>query len=479
MKRILKSLFLALLLCGAVILGEAGKGIYGMPGEEPRESHHVAGRVQGADTEKLALYGLTEFSSTLPVLFLDTRGETVSKENITWGKLGILDGGTGKNDIEDEPQDVLDCTVKLRGASSYFVFDKQQFRVKFYEKKEGRALAFGLAGMAPHSEWVLNGPFLDKTLLRNYLVYGVGREVMDWAPDCRFVEIFVNGDYQGVYLAVEPVTNGGGRLALSNFGLSSGQTGYIVKRDRVGSESETIHTWGELHGYTTNVLSIDYPGRGRLTDMQRQWIIRDISRFEEVLYGEFFADAVRGYAKYIDMDSFVDYYIISEMVMNNDGGNLSTYVYKELGGKLKIALWDYNNSYDNYQWFSTPYDTFFLKENAWFQRLLEDQAFVDRVVGRYRQLREGALSDASMKERLREGREMLGEAVERNFAVWGYTFELSLLAEAEGEAQRDAASYEEAYKGLEESIAKRGAFLDAHITDLYAGCVNGDGLQAK
>ena len=55
---------------------------------------------------------------------------------------------------------------------------------------------------------------------------------MDGLRIARFVELFVDGEYQGVYLAVEPVTNGESRLRLSKFGLLSGETAYIVSRDR-------------------------------------------------------------------------------------------------------------------------------------------------------------------------------------------------------------------------------------------------------
>ena len=94
---------------------------------------------------------------------------------------------------------------------------------------------------------------------------------------------------------------------------------------------------------TYNDLFIEYPGKASLTETQREWITKDISKFEEVLYGDNFADPVYGYAKYIDVDSFVDYYVFNEVFMNNDAGDLSTYVYKELNGKLQMAVWDFNN----------------------------------------------------------------------------------------------------------------------------------------
>ena len=165
--------------------------------------------------------------------------------------------------------------------------------------------------MGKNSEWVLNGPFLDKTLIRNRLVYGLGREIFEWAPDCRYVELFIDGEYQGVYLAVEPVTNGESRLRLCEFALASGETAYIVKRDRVGTEENPLNVYGYYAGKINNSLYIDYPTKSNLTNKQQEWITNDIDTFERVLYGEKFDDPKEGYAKYLDVDNFVNYYILN------------------------------------------------------------------------------------------------------------------------------------------------------------------------
>ena len=210
--------------------------------------------------------------------------------------------------------------------------------------------------MGANSEWVLNGPYLDKTLIRNKLMYDLSRELNGWAPDSRFVELFVDGKYQGVYLAVEPVTNGESRLRLAEFGLLSGETAYIANRDRVDTGSEELETYGKTAGYTNNAMYLEYPSSKKVTEKQKEYIENDISQFEKVLYGDNFQDKWSGYQKYIDVDNWIDYFIINEFAMNYDAGNLSTYVYKELGGKLQLAVWDFNNGFDNYQWFRSEID---------------------------------------------------------------------------------------------------------------------------
>ena len=477
MKKMIAGISMAALLLVVTFAGEAYQGQAGETqtlSKETKETKNTVKNWVAPDEEYLEYYGIGVFESTLPILHINTNGQQIKKETKIWSTIAVTeaDGSGEARSVLETPDYEAAITINYRGASSYSQFDKKQYRIKFY-KEEGstNAKEYEFLGMGKNSEWVLNGPFLDKTLIRNRLVYGLGRELFEWAPDCRYVELFIDGEYQGVYLAVEPVTNGESRLRLCEFGLASGETAYIVKRDRVESEDNPLNVYGYYAGKTSNSLYIDYPTRSNLTNKQREWITKDIDTFEKVLYGDNFDDPKEGYAKYLDVDNFVDYYVLNEVVMNNDAGDLSTYVYKELGGKLKIAIWDYNNCFDNYQWFVQDYEEFFLQDNAWFSRLLEDRAFVDKVVERYWELREGILSEEYLYQNIDSYAEELGAAKERNFAVWGYTFYDDLLAD-EKEVHINPRSYEEAILQLKNSIHKRLSLLDENITDLYQGCVN-------
>ena len=417
------------------------------------------------NTESLAYYGLDEFDTELPVVYIDTGGEALSKDYKVRCGFSILgadaDGST--HNIMDTPEVMLYADVNYRGASSEH-FEKRQYRICFYKDADGVSKKeYDFLGMGEASEWVLNGPFLDKTLARNRIVYQLGNEIMDWAPETRYIELFVDGEYKGVYLAVEAVTNDESRLNLATYGLLSGETAYIVERNRDDSDENPLENYGRINGYTSFSLYIDYPGATKITDDERTYIESDISEFERSLYSARFDDEEGGYADYIDVDAFVDYFIINEVAMNHDGGGLSTYYYKDIEGKLSITLWDYNNCWDNYQWFSEDFDEFYLTEMPWFERLVEDDAFVDKVVERYRQLRQGELSTEHVLELLSQTREELEAATDRNFAVWGYTFESNLLAGS----GRDITSYDEAYRQLKKAIKKRFKFLDEHIEDLY------------
>lgn len=464
--RILLCILMITVLCGISIVGNfvvksenksKGKKRTVITKEEMKEW-------DAPDEEMLEYYDLGKFATTLPVIYMNTKGQQILKENVIWGNIALLDGIGEEQSVFTVPNSIYRATIKYRGASSYNRFDKKQYRIKFYKNKKDSAKKVSLAGMGANSEWVLNGPYLDKTLIRNKLVYDLARELNGWAPDSRFVELFVDGEYQGVYLAVEPVTNGESRLRLSEFGLLSGETAYIVSRDRSNTEAEELVTWGKTAGYTNNSLYIEYPSKNKVTEKQKAYIQKDISEFEQVLYGENFSDKRLGYQAYIDMDNWVDYFIINEFAMNYDAGNLSTYVYKELGGKLQLAVWDFNNGFDNFQNSVKSTDILHTVKNSWIERLWQDEAFRERVCERYVQLRKTTLSDEHIVEKIASYQEELGDAVDRNFKVWGYSFNEALLAGTSKEGtSRDIGSYEEAMKQLTDTIRERLAYLDKEL----------------
>ena len=465
-RRILLCILMITVLCGISIVGNFVVKSENKSKEKKRTviTKEEMKEWAAPDEESLKSYDLGKFATKLPVVYMNTSGQQILKENVIWGNIALLDGNGEEQSVFSVPNSIYRATIKYRGASSYSKFDKKQYRIKFYKNKKDSAKKVSLAGMGANSEWVLNGPYLDKTLIRNKLVYDQARELNGWAPDTRFVELFVDGEYQGVYLAVEPVTNGESRLRLSEFGLLSGETAYIVNRDRIDTGAEEIETWGKMESYTYNALYIRYPSENKITEKQKEYIKNDISEFEQVLYGENFSDKRIGYQAYIDMDNWVDYFIINEFAMNYDAGNLSTYVYKELGGKLQLAVWDFNNGFDNYQWFRTETDVLYTVKNSWFERLWQDKTFREQSCERYRQLRKTTLSDEYIYDKIASYQEELGDAVDRNFKVWGYSFEDNLLVgKNKTGTSRDIGSYEEAMKQLTDTIRERLAYLDKEL----------------
>ncbi|MDI9461502.1 MAG: CotH kinase family protein [Saccharofermentanales bacterium] len=398
----------------------------------------------------------------LPIIMIETDGQRIEKTAKIWCDIKVIDNDAGKNTPESEPVFTSLATIKYRGNSSYYVFDKRQYRIEFY-KDENRNRDYPLLGMTKNSSWILNAPFLDRSLIRNRLIYGLAREIMHWGPDTRYCEVYLDGEYQGVYLAIEPIRNDRGRLDMQRYGLLSGETAYLLRRERVGTKENPINSYGIAIGETNNEITVSYPAPINITAAQKKWIETDFNKFEKVLYSDYFRDPIIGYAAYIDVDNFVDYFLINELVMNIDGSHLSTYIYKDIGGKIRLAAWDFNNAFNNYPWKHYDTDRFFLDDTNWFDRLLQDRSFSEKVVERYRYLRQHEWTDARLNGLIDGYVEELGEAVERNFSIWGYTFNEKLLSRDDEGNIRDPRSYPQAVSMLKETLRARLKYLDENI----------------
>lgn len=438
--------------------------------------------------------GETEtFATHLPIVEIDTQGQAVPGSAMTEnGKfigyemsatgektidvsLTLKDGGQGNNTREDTAQVDTRAQIRYRGNSSR-LFDKKSYAVRLVDEN-GEGAPQPMAGMAAHDEWVLNGPFLDRTMIRNYLCLNVAGEIMEYAPNVRYCELFVNGAYQGVYLLMESIAMGDGRIRLTKPEDGKDMTSWIVRWDRSGKGNQELDNF-TYYTYKSDVSSLDvrYPGRNKITPGRMAYIEKEISRVEKTLYSYDLSDGQKGYAQYLDVRAFAQYFVINEFFRNVDAGRFSTFYYKDVRGKIKPCVWDFNNGCDNYIDYDWDEAGFTMQNAPWFGALLKDETFVDAVVSEYRRLRGSVLSEASLLEYIDQTRAYLGGAVDRNYAVWGYAFDLDYAIETDdghnylSPVERNVTSYDGAIGQLKDFIVRRGNWLDAHIDTLYQYC---------
>jgi hypothetical protein len=169
-------------------------------------------------------------------------------------------------------------------------------------------------------------------------------------------------------------------LALSDYSLAEGDTAYLLERNTPATFTDIPNYFLESLGVQDYTLHIEYPRNKVINSRQYDYIYNDFHQFEEVLYGGAFADKNTGYASIIDVDSFVDYYILQEFSMNQDAGLLSTFQYKDIDGRLSLAVWDFNNSFDNYALSPIAIDEFILQHKTWYNRLFTDADFTMNYV---------------------------------------------------------------------------------------------------
>ncbi|MGT2784284.1 CotH kinase family protein [Streptococcus merionis] len=393
-----------------------------------------------------------------PIPLVQSSGSTVAIQDKVEGKVKLYDTKASK------PRESSKALIGYRGNSSWH-FDKKSLKLHFVTDK-GKDRSVAVAGMAEHSEWVLHGPFLDRSLLRNYIGYNISGEIMDYAPNVRYCELVVNGEYQGLYLAVENIEQGSNRIRIEKSDKRSPQTSYIVEWGRKHKANNLLDNYVQsIHQAGKSGLDVKYPGPNRLTPEQKQFIERDISQIERTLYSY----DLKQYPQYLDREAFADYFIINEFFRNTDAGKFSTYFYKDLRDKMKPVVWDFNNALDNQM--DVNYDAagFTMVDVPWFNQLLKDEAFVNLIVLKYRKLRESVFSTEYLHRYIDETVAFLGPAIERNYDKWGYVFRLehpdsqNYLMPYE----RNVTSYQESLEQLKDFIRQRGRWLDKHIDTLY------------
>lgn len=415
------------------------------------------------------------FTSHLPVISIDThgavipgkpeRGQHVSSIENSYipADIKIYEKAGELHSLDMQPDINNSIQIRVRGNSSR-TFDKTGYLFKFINTKNQEE-SRPVMGMESNSTWVLHGPYLDKTLMRNYMWYNLSGQIMDWAPDVRFCEVFLNNSYQGVYLMVEQISVDEGRIEIEKYRSGSPVTSYIVCVDRASIND--VNYMDNFTHYTRQLrtrIEIKYPGEKHLSPELAHYISTDFSSFEKSLYSFDYDSKRYGYQSFIDVDNFVDYFIINEVTQNTDAGIFSTYFYKDVTGNLKLAVWDFNNCCDNYIEEPLPMSGFFMQNRSWFFMLTKDEFFVNKIISRYRVLRKGILNDASIDAYITSVQDYLGPAIDRNFQIWGYSFDKKkdLLSQD----FRKISSYKDAIEQYRHRLISRMNWMDKHIEDL-------------
>lgn len=470
--------YIGIVFCG--LLAAIGAEIF-FPQRQTRVWQH-----ETEDLEYCVNTEQDEFCTHLPLVIIDTKGQELDFVEEVLASIKIIDQEGGHNHLDSEASLETDLLIKMRGNSSSR-FDKKQFRLTFVDAaayEEGTSdlqqlehVSHNVMGMPSESEWVLNGPFLDKTLLRNYLMYNLSGEIMEWAPNVRYCEVFLDGDYRGVYIMLETVKADKNRVDLAFMDENSTSIDYMVARERVGDTACPLNNFGTYAGKTYNELGIVYPGgRSGRTEEHLEYVRQDISAVEKMLYSLDYDDQKIGYRATVDVESFVDYFLLNEFALNVDGGGLSTYMYKEVRSGFKMGpVWDFNNGFDNYEYYALDEDEFYLISKPWYVMLLRDEKFVEQVINRYYVLRQGILSEDRINRIIDDTIAFLGPAIERNDAVWGYSYHDGWLDNYDMDLQplsydRNPKDYEEAVGQLKSCIQRRGRFLDENIHVLRQFC---------
>eukprot|EP01024_Parvocaulis_polyphysoides_P010918 TRINITY_DN13848_c0_g3_i2.p1 TRINITY_DN13848_c0_g3~~TRINITY_DN13848_c0_g3_i2.p1 ORF type:complete len:408 (-),score=67.69 TRINITY_DN13848_c0_g3_i2:268-1491(-) len=347
--------------------------------------------------------------------------------------------------------------IEIRGHTSARDYAKKSFSMEIRDASNNDA-DFPLLGLASEEDFVLYGPEEDRSLgLQNIMAYELSRQMGRYASNYRIIELFLVTDgaplnpthYHGLYVLGEKPKRGKDRIDIQERSGADFTGGYIMKHDNNNYDE------GDYWFNSTLLIEIIivYPKPEFLMDQEAQYIMDYIAEFETVLFGRQYRNKKAGYPAYIDIDSFVDYMLVVEATKNPDGYRGSAYMHKDRGGLLSMGpVWDYNEAFGTCCGY--PFEGF-LEEGVsdgisggsaisvegwrfnicedqerckvdprdgislWYRRLWKDAAYRERVVKRWQELRELAISDAWVEAKIESFRSQAEAAALRNYQRWG------------------------------------------------------------
>ena len=361
-------------------------------------------------------------SSNLPVVTIETEGGAVPDEPKVVARMRVVDNGPGaRNALVDSAAYDGWVGIERRGSSSSR-FPKKQYAVET-RHADGSNRNVALLGLPEENDWVLYAPYSDKSLVRNALAYHLGRATGRYASRARFCEVVLDGDYRGVYLLLEPIKDDGDRVDLADTDSLGG--GYIARLDkgtRRGRES-----WPSRDPVTGQFVRYQFrdPDGDELTAAQRAEIEASFDAMEAAT-----ADPDADLSAHLDLDSWVDYVLVSEVTKNVDAYRISTYFHRPRAGAPIHAgpLWDYNLAFGNADYgdaadptgfqYATPYTSETYPIPSWFSRVVASEAFQTRARARWAELRRGPFATDSLMGWIDATTERLDEAQARNFERW-------------------------------------------------------------
>lgn len=433
----------------------------------------LSSSVAGA-TYNILAKNLEDFSSNLPLMIINQYNIPISPSDKSIAYLTLVDKPqNGRFNLLDQDVFQSRIDIEIRGSSSQS-FPKKGFGFHLYNEDDTNNKK-AILGMPEDHNWVLHGPYSDKSLARNSIAYEVAREMDGWHPRSQFVELFMhdgngpvsNEHYHGVYLLVERIKVAEGRLDLAELEPHHNAEpeisgGYIFKKDRLNEgESGILFKRGMRYAYVR-------PQEDRISIPQRDWLKQYLDAFDDAIMGNNAFDPETGYRRFIEPASFIDHHLITELFKQIDGYRLSTFLYKDRNGKINLGpVWDYNLSWGNADylngWQPTGWYYELLGQNdyldGWFTRLFADPEFVRQYKKRYVELRRNVFSADNIIGKLREKENLLAEAAVRNFQRW------PVMGQWVWPNWYVATSHADEINWMEQWMLQRLAWMDGMLSD--------------
>ncbi len=494
------SRILSVLLSGAMLFSTLPMFGPASSGDETSDTENKSGV-----TDKISQ--LVSDGEKLPEMYITTdSGKLVTKKVYEGASMRIaLPDRFAEFENDYTTENGAKIVMKARGNSTFTMNDvkdsgKYSYKIKLDKKAD-------LLGMGRSKHWVLISNIYDVTNMRNKLTYDFSG--MLGMPYCesRWVVLYVNGEYRGLYSLVESLRIDEGRLDITNWeeraenvseaiGRKEGldevktkQLGVKMRNDlrwvTTGKfDNYTISDYydtssfnidsgyfieydGRMDGNTTKFytshgkpIQIDNPASLKSNPQMLSYVQELLDDFEEAIYSPTFctSDGTH-YSEFVDVDSMIDYYLIFELFKNIEFGWLSIYLYIENGIIYFGPCWDFDNASGNQVTLTDDwmhYDRWInISGRAeWWKKLSEDPAFIAKFENRWFEIR--GLVDEMLESMDIYYRYIYDEAV-RNWELMGPPHNWYI-------GNSKCKSFEDEYKVMHDWMYNRVKWLDEQLS---------------
>ena len=386
--------------------------------------------------------GTIVFDSTgLPIVMINTLGQTIVQDTKIDALMDIKYNGPGTitfvNDSSNEYSGHIG--IEIRGATSAG-YPQTPYNIET-RTESGANNNVPLLGMPPENDWVLLSNYNDRSLIRNTLAFKLFEEMGNYSVRARLCEVLIDSVYKGIYVFGEKIKPDNNRVDISK--LYSYDT---IGDDLTGGYILEQNYWNSSNSFLSNYSPIDhpefdvhfvykYPKADSINEPQKEYIAAFVDSLETALYSDDFMDPELGYRKYLDVPSFIDYFLVNELSRNNDGFKKSVFFHKDKysnGGKLKAGpVWDFDWAWKNMYTCSIfentdgsgwahlindcPTDNY---SCGWYIRLLQDSTFASELRCRYEDFRQTILHTYSIYDYIDSIQNLVQHAQARHFQKW-------------------------------------------------------------
>ena len=344
-------------------------------------------------------YIVTVKNSGLPIVKINTPNGGTINSKTTWIERSTMviyepDGTVNYDSGNDY------MNIRGRGNSTWS-YSKKPYNIKLNTKK-------AILGMPKHKRWCLLANYIDRTLMRNAVAFELAKMTsMDWTPNGRFVELVLNGQPAGNYYLCEAIRIDKNRVNINEMSPNdiSGDAitgGYILELD-----SYYDAEWKFKTTYYRMPVNVKQPDDDDMNSQQHSYIKNYYNAAEKELYN----GSLEGFAKYVDLNSLIDWYLLNEAIYNTELKHpKSSYMYKDKNGKLFMGpAWDHD-----WETF-TPHSNLKNANTMWFAALFQIPEFKQLVKERWNKLKGPFTGVASFIE---ETRKEIRTSWEYNYTIW-------------------------------------------------------------